>query len=255
MRVVAYYALHYGTEYLPWSIRSIEPFVDEIRVLYTPIPSFGHGTSVRCPETQEQLWEAARRFLIDDAKLVWRSGLWTGEGAHRDAAEQGLRDTDTLLLHVDADEVWVPEALRALLAFVARGHTGPPHRSWRVPFVHFFRSFGWACTDALMPERIVDLRPGCEKGWGHFRDMAPVLHFGYAQSEAIVRYKWCCHGHQTELRRGWLERFKNWQPGQDDMHPTNELGFWNPRPTALPLIDAVRELMHDHPYRDFDVIP
>ncbi len=254
MKVVAYYALHYGAEYLAWSVRAIEPFVDEIRVLFTPTPSFGHGSAgMRGPETGDQLRAEVDRFLKDPSKLRWRVGTWRGEGEHRDAAEEGLRDTDTLLLHVDADEVWPAAALEALLTYVS-GRRGSP-RSWRVPFVHFFRSFRWLCRDPLMPERIVDLRPGRVRGeWGFCSSIAPVLHFGYAQSEAIVRYKWRVHGHKAELRPGWLDRFAGWQPGDVDMHPTN-VNFWDPEPTSDEIAVHLDALLHDHPYRHLSRIP
>ena len=53
--IVASYVLHYGKEYLAWSIRSIQDCVDEIQILYSPRPSFSYQSSVPCPESEEEL--------------------------------------------------------------------------------------------------------------------------------------------------------------------------------------------------------
>ena len=44
---IAFYALHYGREYLAWSVRSVQDAVDEIHVLYSDRPTFGHQTTAR----------------------------------------------------------------------------------------------------------------------------------------------------------------------------------------------------------------
>lgn len=251
MKRIAYYALHYGAEYLAWSVRSIQHAVDEIHVLYSASPSFGHGTTARCPETEEQLHAEALRFLEQPSKLHWHRGVWHQEGEHRSALATIQAD---LVLHVDADEVWIP----AVLEEAFQKADQDPHWSWRVPFVHFWRSFYWVCTDGAHPERVLDRRVPREGGARFFPGLsAPVLHFGYAQSEAITEYKWLIHGHRPELRTDcdWLEeKFKRWQPGVRDVHPTCLQDFWVPQATPADLLGHVCVLLHDHPYFDKDII-
>lgn len=249
MTRIAYYALHYGCEYLAWSIRSIQDAVDEIHILYAPEPSYGHRTTVSCPETEAQLKEQAHRFSTK--LIVWHRGTWTNEGAHRTAIVQiaADRNADTVLA-VDADELWdldtVDEALQTVEQTRGMG-------SVRVRFAHFWRSFNHVCTDPSMPTRIIDMRHPDPVGYLSPQTW-PVFHFGYAQSEATMRYKWQIHGHQPELRSGWLDRFASWKPGDRDVHPTNEANFWDPKSVEPSMRSKLEELLHDHPYWNVDRI-
>src|SRR5689334_6017907 len=101
-KIIAYTALHYGREYLASAIRSVIDYVDEYHVLYTPIGSHGHRTSIPCPETEMELFEIA---LSAGSKLRWCVGEWPHEGAQRDAILQIVPDAD-VILPVDYDEIW-----------------------------------------------------------------------------------------------------------------------------------------------------
>jgi len=250
---IAYYALHYGTDYLSWSIRSVQDAVDEIHVLYTPTPSFGHATDVPCPDTREALVIAAHRFARKP--IHWHVGAWRGEGEHRNAIDAIARAAGAgLVLAVDSDEIWDRRSLESSLAWV-EAHPVAGVSRYRVWFDHFWRSFSWVCHDPCRPERILDLRGayGSAADLPHEAQICPVLHFGYAQREDIMRYKWRIHGHQDELRHGWLDRFLIWQPGEGDVHPTN-LDFWTPVPTPPDLARLLDEQLGDHPYRGQAVI-
>lgn len=252
MRRAAYYALHYGAEYLAWSVRSVQEAVDEIHVMYAPQPSFGFGRRPGnpCPDTEERLEAEARRFL--SVPLVWHRGEWPHEGAHRDAGVDACRaaGADSVLV-VDADEVWDPAtAAAALRAIEAR-----TERQSRVRFVHFWRSFGWMCSDDAMPIRLI-LPERPEGEWYLDRQEHPVFHFGYAQSATTIRYKESCHGHRAEWNPLWFKHmFLPWKPGAGDVHPTSRGGYWNPRPTDPAILEAMRPLLHDHPYWGAEIIP
>ena len=246
----AFYCLHYGKEYLAWSIRSVQEAVDEIIVVYSDKPSFGHFSGLACPDTEEQLKDEANRFL--KRPLIWHKGTWGQEGMHRREiyriAEE--RKIDQVLV-VDADELWHPEdAAKALDLPPSR-----PERNVLVRFVHFWRSFNWTCPDPAMPVRICNVK-GTPTDWFLPPQTRPVLHFGYAQAFETIDYKMSIHGHKNELREGWAEhKYKAWKPesGIKDVHPTN-IDFWAPQATSPLLKEAVDTLLKDHPYYGKDTI-
>jgi len=53
MKVIAYYILHYGHEYINYSMRSIYNHVDEIIILYSEHPSHGTLTALQNPDSRE----------------------------------------------------------------------------------------------------------------------------------------------------------------------------------------------------------
>lgn len=250
---IAYYALHYGKEYLAHSVRSVQDSVDEIHMLYTFQPSFGVPTSAKNPDSLDELKREAGRFA--NKPIVWHTVNCRREGEHRDSIIEIARSRGaSVIAVVDADEIWDPSALTASLDFVEKTPK-PGVGRYRASFIHFWRSFSHVCRDPLMPERVIDLR-----SWMGTIDYlpsevqtSPVLHFGYAQSETLMRYKWMIHGHQNDLRSGWVEKFMSWLPGQTNVHPTNE-NFWNPEPIDASTKSLVDKMLGDHPYNGLSVI-
>jgi len=242
MKVAAYTPLHYGKEYLKWALESTAPFVSKHVILYSPVPSYGHRTDLPCPDTEEELRDIVAPFK----NIEWHEGRWKSWQKHWLSADQYVRGYD-LLISADADEIWDLESAEGCLktAYDARSA-----RDWRCTrMVHFYRSFGWACTDNMCAARIRDLRVG--QGTGYVPLV--IYHFGYAESVQTVRYKWQIHLHQGELRPGWFEqKFLNWKPGDKDVHPTC-VGeqFWSPKPFDR---NTLPELLHDHPYYDLEII-
>jgi hypothetical protein len=243
MKVVAYYALHYGKEWLYWSMRSIKDFVDDIVVVYSPTPSYGHGTEVACPDTSEQLKLLADRF---DAHWVnIHRSHW--EGDHRDEAVHICEDMGAdIILVVDHDELWEPDMLKKSLEFVMSNS----QRNYLVHMQHYWRSVGWVCYDEALPVRFI--KPGGEGNISVPREYGNVHHFGYAQTVPIMAYKWLIHGHLAELRPNWFEHtFQTWKPGDVDVHPTN-VDFWTPVRYDR---TQIADLISDHPYYGMDIIP
>jgi hypothetical protein len=49
-----------------------------------------------------------------------------------------------------------------------------------------------------------------------------IYHFGYAQSDKIMNYKFEIHGHKNEIKSGWLQNtYFNWTPDTRLLHPTS----------------------------------
>lgn len=243
MKVAAFTALHYGVDYLEYAIKSVAPDVDEWLFAYSPVGSHGHRTTVQCPESEAELKAAALRGL-DGLPYQWWSANWPHEGAQRDSVYNHT-DAD-LIIVVDADEVWADGAVVDAIEQGSKQET----LNGRVPFIHFWRSFGWVCKDGAWPVRV--LRPGMPTG-DTYHDIAPVLHFGYAIRPHMMIYKWHIHGHKAEMRPNWLDvRFMHWSPdnGNYDLHPTN-FDYWNAEPYAK---EQLPDVLSDHPFYDLEVI-
>ena len=116
MKVVAYTPLHYGKEYLKWAVQSVADFVDRHIILYAPQPSYGHGTDLICPDTEEQLRECVREF----PHVEWRRVAAHNESQHRGEIHRYLEANDDILLAIDADEVWNPWDLERCLEALNR---------------------------------------------------------------------------------------------------------------------------------------
>jgi hypothetical protein len=225
--VLAYYPMHYGAEYLKESIQSIERYVDEILIFYSPWPSYGHDSNrgAVCPETEDQIRNVAMQA---SNKVTWirLTERPANEGEHRTLWTKFVRPYHDLVLQFDADEVWEEASLRnSLQQAMTMKHR---YRNFGIDgFKHFWKSFAWHCTDSFNPIRIISLR-------SPNNDMktipSTIYHFGYAQSSPVMNYKFEIHGHKQEIRSNWLAgTYYGWKPGQNDVHPTS-VGLWNPQP-------------------------
>lgn len=254
MKIMAYYVLHYGKEWLHWSLRSLAPHVDEVVILYTPTPSYGHTTTLTNPDTRDDLYGIAKS-LISGSNLIWQDyqGGNIGEGAHRDAAVDICKERGADYVFVaDYDEVWEHRTFVAALSQIR--NAAKPAKNWRVPIQHYWRSVNWVCKDPSMPVRVLDLsRPINNNSDGYItHENGVVHHFGYAISPALMQYKWGIHGHKPEYRPGWFEhKFMKWKPNYPmDVHPTN-IDFWNPASFDK---NTIAHLVGDHPYFDLEII-
>jgi hypothetical protein len=244
MKIVAYYALHYGKEWFEWSLRSVRDYVDDIFVFYSPTPSHGHGTALKNPESRDELFSIAYPYRVHWVDCPG----FQHEGYHREFAVKTCEQAGAdIVLVVDADEIWSPKVLRDSIAAVASDSTA---RSYRIGMRHFWRSTKWVCDDAAMPTRLI--KPKVSRNYPEmYLDTGKVFHFGYAQSPAIIRYKQDIHGHKNEWRRGWFEdKFLPWMPGMTDVHPTSF--NWDPAPYRDD--GELERLVGDHPYWGKDLI-
>jgi hypothetical protein len=262
MKVVSYTALLYGKDYLYYAIKSVIDHVDEHHVIYdqTGHGSHGHITDRECPDTRWELISEATRAAGN--KLRWHdAGPFAHEGQQRDFIFQCATDADVILV-VDADEIWA-EGLAQRLVDVAVRY--PTTKYWRVPMIHFWRSFHRAVLhDPAYPVRAIlkggqselTLSAGGTDAYG-YSDWAGVVkyinHMGYAQRSEIVEYKQHTHGHRNEWRRDidWFND-KFMANAQQDCHPVGS-DYWNPE-TVDPW-QYLPEFMKDHPYAKLEVIP
>lgn len=252
--------LHYGSPYLAWAVRALNEVVDQFLFLYTPKPSFGHGTTAVCPDSRDLLHQEAHRWA--KKPVHWHEGIWPNEGAHRDSAFPIARQLGAnQILVFDSDEIYDPEMARQAL----RTSESYPEGIIRVRFVHFYRTWKWVCKDPCMPVRIFNLgSDGKPKPKEHYLSpqLHPVFHGGYAQPYPWIRYKSLIHGHLNEFKKNWFEeKFAAFKPGVTiDVHPCNGYDpnmkryFWEPEPTDKAMLDVLVPLIGDHPLFSQDLI-
>lgn len=243
MKVVSYTICHYGKDFLPYALKSVQDHVDESHIIYSPHPSHGHTleNGIEPVETREEIINAA--FSFNSHKVVWHetSDMYY-ENHHRDYAVSICQQNNAdLILVLDCDEVWPGEVLEAAIKHVWDANSA---KDWLINFTHLWRSFNWCCRDELWPVRFIDLRGGDGPAYVP-KELGDIYHFGYAVTDEVAAYKWKIHGHRDELRPEWFaEKWSVWPPTKD-IHPTNERGFWNPEPFDKGRLPS---LMREHPF-------
>ena len=237
MKIAAYYCLHYGKEYLDYSMRSIRPFVDQIFVVHSKAPSFGSKTRRKNPDTEAELISSV---TVDG--VVWLETEAGTEEQHRRYIMDHIEGYD-YLFHVDYDEVW---DLRALVR-IKEELRKKRYREYRVGFRHLYRSFDWICDDPMMPTRFINLKK--KEGVGYLDEKG--YHFGYAINPKLMQYKWDIHGHKQELKKGWFtDVYSKFPEIKEDVHPTCD-NTWNVQAFNK---EELPVLMKAHPYYGKDII-
>lgn len=251
MKIAAYTPLHYGAQYLAYAIRSVIDAIDELHILYTAQGSHGSRTDLPCPETKDELYTIAQHAAGN--KLRWHEGDWRDEGSQRMSIHQYAPDVDVLLA-LDADEIWQPQILEGVLNYAGTvTNSIPPFRVMRVPMVHMWRSFSkMIIDDKAYPGRVIFPRIDAKYGENTWWGKGLIVHAGYAQTPAIVGYKWLIHGHKAERRHdcNWFEdRFL--ANAQTDCHPVS-INYWNP--VQVDPWAYLPEWMRQHPFAEMEVI-
>lgn len=238
-KVLAYIPLFYGAEYLEACIRSMHPFVEKIIIVYTPVGSQGHDTSIPCPETRDELYAIAMCVNDELGKIEWHdTNGFANENAHRRYILQHAEGYD-LVFTLDADEIVEPQDIE--LAFQMAYESQARHIRLE-GFINFWRSFNHVCLDGFLPFRIVNLR----NRDGNDTVKCRVYHFSTCQAEKTVRFKWLVSGHKNELRSGWIDHvYLAWTPENNfgNLHPV-ALDLWNAAPFDKNLLPDV---LKQHP--------
>lgn len=243
--IAAYYMVHYGLPYLAPSVKSLYNQVDKIIIAYTGQPSQSFTTELSCPDTKEDLLASIEPYMD---KIEWFEGNWTHEHEHCDAARQAAHAAGfDWLMRSDADEIWPEGSIKHYL----KQAIDRPEQQWRIPFLHFWRSFGKVCRDASHPVRL-ERTTGDGSGWLDCdNEKYSVCHMGYALPTPYIVYKMQVQGHRSEWRPRWFD--EKWLPNaQDDVHPVIYIPpFWNTEDydkTKLP------QVLKEHEYYDKDLI-
>jgi hypothetical protein len=219
-KILGYAPLYYGKEYLRESLQSVVNHVDEFVVLYTENPSYGHGTTLKCPDSEAELRAIAEEVL--GPKLIWVKGQWGQEGAHRGEIYRYSGGYDGILA-IDADEVYCQETLPIAIDMAMKQDR---HYVGFGGYINFWRSFNNACYDGFTPVRFMNLHR--DRSGSTAVVPCTVYHFSCAQSREIMDFKYEIHGHKDEIRPNWLNGIYYGDQIQD-VHPTS-YGLWNAVP-------------------------
>lgn len=241
-KILSYMPCHYGGEYMDAAIKSAEPYCEKIIILYTDKPSYGYGTNVGCPESEDELKNIA---YSASPKVEWRKIYANGEGQHRGLifriAEQGKYDG---VLTFDADEVFGD-----LTQWMPILHASKARNIGFTNYYNFWRSFNYVCKDGFAPIRYINLHN--KDGQENFP--VPVYHFSCAQRMEIMEYKLLVHGHRSEIRNNWLKDvYQAWTPDNNfgNLHLVSYIPpLWNAEPfdkTTLP--EILRQHHNYHKY-------
>lgn len=241
-RVLGFIPCHYGAEYLDACIKSMEPFVERIIIVYSDQGTQGARSHIPCPEKEEEL-----KIIAESAsdKVEWYKDYFTRETDHRDYIMRFAAGFDCII-SLDTDEVFEPEDVPAAIE-AAMNSTA---RYINIKgFKNFWRSFNHVCLDGFLPYRIINLH---NQG-GMDTVECRIYHFGCAQDISIVRYKWLVSGHRNEIRANWIDDiYLAWTPenNMQNLHCVAH-NIWNAEPydkTTLP------EVLKQHPNYNKDVI-
>lgn len=242
--------LHYGADYMPYALHSLNAVCDKIIILYSLAPTHNalSGEMLPIEEARHNLKAAAEKY----DKVSWVDVYARSEGEHRGKIWDYTNGFD-VLVNADADEVWNIDDLRKAVAEVYRS----PYRVHGIAgFIHFWRSFRHVVAGCEIEGRIVDeadfFRP--IRLW-HLREKntdrqpdinARIYHFGYAIRRRIMIYKRSVHGHRSEWREEWDNIWHNWTPDytEGNFHPTS-YQIWR---KIVPFdTDELPEFIRNHP--------
>jgi len=204
IRVMAYMPLHYGSEYFTEACRSVLPAVDELVILYSSTPTFGHSSDIPLPpeESEKELYKLFEKLRdypeASGKRLKWlKVPSVTRENNHRETGNRYAKSKHYhLAVALDSDEIWDTNSLLDCLveAFNSSHHQYKTnHEGW----FHFYRSFKNYCSDGFQPVRIFNfnnynITEGIVKS-------NRIYHMGYAINKDLMRYKLGCHGHKSEI--------------------------------------------------------
>lgn len=240
MKTLAYYPIHYGSEYLSYSMQSIRDHVNHIVVFYSSKPTYGHAGGLSNPDRMSDISIICEKW---NAEFIDITGLnISRENQHRQLVFKYASEYNyDLIVAADYDEVW--ENLEEAIEYVSKGSAfqyGIRGSRW----YHFWKSFNEVNRDGFNPIRLFNMKN--RRGTEELIEKGIIYHFSYAISEKFMRYKISCHGHKDEFANTWFrDKWLNYKRGETKiLHPATD-AYWVETEsfdkTTLP------EFMKEHP--------
>jgi len=224
MKTLAFTVCHYGKEYLKYAIESVKDSVDAHLISYTERPSFGYETSLRNPDTREELKAICDQYphvIWEDINGVMR------EHVHRERAFSYARQNNfDIILVVDSDEVWNPDKVKEAIDHAYNSKNGQflvNGSQW----ITLWKSFNEYVNDGFAPVRLFNMHNDLKKA--EHIDKGFIYHMGYCISDELMRYKISCHGHKADFEKNnqWYnDKWIGYKKGSTKfLHPATE-AYW-----------------------------
>lgn len=262
--VAAVYVVHYGDDFLPYSVESIIDHVEKV-ILCVGIRSWSYkDETVITASMLNTLRELERKY--DKVQVVYVDKFEKDED-QRNTTIELVKDFDYYFL-LDCDEVYDPLALDRLYQYVSER---PDVSVFRLPFVHFWRSFSYRLEETVYKpvERLFKLGRRFYFKWSSksgYKEKTKVnvpeevircFHFSYSRAAECIEQKTRIWAHATDVRPNWFhDVFQAWPNDREmiDIHPyMGEQELWK-RATFFDK-EQLPTLMRKHPYYDMDIIP
>lgn len=243
MQIVAVTRCHYGLDYIAAVVESTAPLADKHIILYSARPTFHHATALPNPDSEADL-----RAIAEEAgkgRVEWHNDMPVSV-----AQAMALYPEADMILELDADEIIEPLLCRGVVERYARGELTA--YCYRLPMLHFWRSFSYVCKDGNHPQRLY-LPAHRDKGDTAFfpETRGNILHMGYARTIVDMQYKLSLSEHQDEFRpRWWDDRFMCFPDVLTDLHPITP-DMWNAEFYDRELLPGC---LRRHKYYDLKVI-
>lgn len=245
MKIAAFTRVLYGADYLEYVVRSTQGFADQHIVLYTPTVSRGFNhTDLPCPDSRQDLYKQAHKA---GPRLMWVEGE-----APEVSSVLALRPEVDIVLELDADELIHPSLCEDIRRRFEAGELTA--REYRLPFLHYWRSFHYACRDGNWPVRLYLPKNHNDRTdfWPDGDIHGAIHHFGYARQLIDMRYKMDVSVHRPEFRPGWWQDiFLKFPERLTDLHPVCTDGFWNAEPIDRAQLPPT---LFNHPWLNREVI-
>lgn len=241
--IIAITRLLYGKPYLDAVIRSTEGFASRHVILYTPTPSTGFGhTTLSCPDTRDELLLIAHQAA--GPRLHWLEG----KPISAMTAFSEFDDID-MLLELDSDEVPHPALLDDVRARFDRGEL--THKRYRMQMVHHWRSFQYVCRDPQRQLRLHLPNAPIDADAVYPEIGRYIHHFGYAQDDTMMRFKWEISVHRGDLLPDWWQTWDSFPQKLTNLYPVSSDFQWNAE--VFPATD-LPPILCDHPYYGLSMI-
>lgn len=261
--VIAVYVVHYGDDYLEYSIRSIYGSVDKI-LISVGLESWNYAerTSID-PVFLAKIKELPLKY----SKIELVYGTWAKDEDQRNDSIPYARDYDYYFL-VDTDEIYRQEELANLYSIVEKN---PGAGVFRIPFYNFWRGFGYVIQEAVNEPvqrffknsaRRFYFKRSCTSGYrkkAQFdvsRKDCSCYHFSYARKPDAIEHKFKTWMHADEVRQRWVKKvFAAWEQNKMMTNLFPVAGQEDRWISAQPF-DAAKlpSVLLDHPYHGMDVI-
>lgn len=259
--VIAVYVVHYGQDYLEYSIRSIYDHVDKI-IISVGLKSWSYKGS-------KPIDENFLKWILDLPKKYEKiqiiTGEWSKDEDQRNDTIQYVKDFDYYFL-LDYDEIYDPVNLDGFYDF-AEDHK--EFSVFRIPFLNFWRSFGYVIQEEVFSPvqrffrigRRFKFKLSCISSYKRRvqvdvpSDICCCYHFSYAKTVEEISYKINTWMHAPDISANWLERFVDWNGNRTmkNLYPLRgQEQIWKKAmefdKNRLPF------LLQSHPYYSLDVI-